>query len=230
MVYKHYTLRRLKYAFGGYKKKKYKRRIFHISYIYIALLFVSVSLFVFYSIHKLSLISVNLAYDQINNNMRKISSEIADELMRTYSLTYSSIITANTDENGSMQFLNTDFNNINKFKQDFEKRIAEYLNENTCIKCYVPLGAVLYGDLFSTIGPKIPIGILISSHADVEFRDSFSNGGINQTKHTILLNIKIFSKPHNIAVSSTVETSFDIPIAESIIVGEVPNIMLKEIQ
>ena len=230
MVCKRYTLRRLKYALGGYKKKGYKGRRFHISYIYIALLLVAVSLFVFYSGQRLGSISVNLACDQINNNMRKISSDIAGELMNSHSLTYSSIITANKDENGSVQFLNTDFNNINKFKQDFEKSISEYLNKNTYIKCYVPLGAVFCSDLFSTIGPEIPIGILISSHAEVEFRDAFSSGGVNQTKHTILLNIKIFSKLHNAAVSSTIETSFDIPIAESIIVGEVPSVMLKEIQ
>ncbi len=230
MGYKRYTLRRLKYAFGGYKKKRHKRLPFHISYIYISLLLVSVSLFIFYAGQRLSLISVNLACDQINNNMRKISSDIAGELMKTHSLTYASIINANTDNNGNVQFLNTDFNNINKFKQDFEKRIAEYLNKNTYIKCYVPLGAVFYSDLFSSIGPEIPIGILISSHAEVEFRDAFSSGGVNQTKHTILMNIKIFSKLHNTAVSSTVETSFDIPIAESIIVGDVPSVMLKEMQ
>ncbi|MBQ3573909.1 MAG: sporulation protein YunB [Clostridia bacterium] len=230
MAYKRYPLRRLKYAFGGYKKKGNRGHIFHISYIYIALLLVFVSVFVFYSGEKLSIISANLACDQINNNMRKISSDIAGELMTTHSLTYSSIITANTDDKGSVQFLNTNFNNINEFKQDFEKKIAEYLNENTYIKCYVPLGAVFCSDLFSTIGPEIPIGILISSHAEVDFRDAFSSGGVNQTKHTILMNIKIFSKLHNAAVSSTVETSFDIPIAESIIVGEVPSVMLKEMQ
>lgn len=230
MSYKRYAIRRLKYAFGGYKKKRHKRHFFHISYIYISLLLVSVSLFVFYSGQRLSLISVNLACDQINNNMRKVSSDIAGELMKAHSLTYSSIITANTDENGGVQFLSTDFNNINKFKQDFEQNIAEYLNENTHIKCYVPLGAVFCRDLFSTLGPEIPIGILISSHAEVEFKDAFSSGGVNQTKHTILMNIKIFSKLHNAAISSTVETSFDIPIAESIIVGEVPSLMLKEMQ
>ena len=230
MGYKHYTLRRFKYAFGGYKKRGYKRRRFHISYIYIPLLLVSVSLFLFYSIERLNLISANLACDQINNNMRIVSSDIASELMRTHSLTYSSIISANTDDNGNVQFLTTDFNNINKFKQDFEQKIAEYLSQNAYIKCYVPRGALCWGDLFSAIGPKIPIRILISSHAKVEFRDTFSSGGVNQTKHSILMNIKIFSKLHNRVVSSNVETSFDIPIAESIIVGDVPSLMLKEMQ
>ena len=230
MNYGRYTLRRLKYAFGGYKKKRCRRYSFSIFYIYVLLFIALISFSVFYGGQRIGEISTALAYDQINNNMRNICNNIAEELIKKHSLTHSSIFTTHTDETGGVQSLNTNFDKINGFKQDFEQDITQYLNENNYIKCYVPLGAVFCKDLFSSAGLKIPIGILVSSHTELEFCDTFSSAGVNQTKHTVLLKVKILSKLHNSLTSSQVETNVDIPIAESIIVGDVPSVMLKEMQ
>ena len=87
----------------------------------------------------------------------------------------------------------------------------------------IPLGSISGNEVLSNLGPKIPIQINPTGVVTTEFRSEFEAAGINQTLHRIYLytvcRINIIT-PYRILSN---EVSSEVIVAESIIVGPVPD-------
>lgn len=87
----------------------------------------------------------------------------------------------------------------------------------------IPLGQTLGSKLLANYGPRITVKIMPIGSVNVTFIDKFQQAGINQVRHILYLNIETSVK---IVVPLTTEgviVNNQIPIAETIIVGEVPH-------
>lgn len=86
----------------------------------------------------------------------------------------------------------------------------------------IPVGSALGGQILAGRGPNIYVKIIPVGSVTTEFVTEFQNAGINQTRHKIYLkaqtNIRIIVPTG----SSKIQIESHIPIAESIIVGSVP--------
>ena len=91
----------------------------------------------------------------------------------------------------------------------------------------VPLGALTGIEAFAGVGPNIHFRIIPVSSVSCHFSSEFESVGINQTKHSIYLNviadisIVMPSRTENFAVLT------EILIGESVIVGTVPDAYLQ---
>jgi len=87
----------------------------------------------------------------------------------------------------------------------------------------VPLGSLLSNQIFANFGPRLPVGILPVGTVEVNFRTQFDKAGINQTRHRIFLVVD--GKIQIVAPLSSkiINVSTEVPIAENIIIGDVPN-------
>ena len=56
----------------------------------------------------------------------------------------------------------------------------------------------------------------------MELKSSFESAGINQTRHQIYMEIRTSAYSYLTGMSSTTEVSTDVAVAETVIVGEVP--------
>lgn len=87
----------------------------------------------------------------------------------------------------------------------------------------IPMGTLSGVSLFAGLGPNIRATFLPVSGITSKFRSQFLSAGVNQTLHRIelLLSVTVeIALPGGMA-SVTVETGM--PVAESVIVGEVPS-------
>lgn len=101
--------------------------------------------------------------------------------------------------------------------------IKENLN---CIKedtINVPLGQAFGSQILANYGPNIKVSIAPVGNVDVKFYDEFQQAGINQVRHILYLKINTTIKIVIPLVSETVLVENNIPIAETIIVGQVPD-------
>lgn len=138
------------------------------------------------------------------------------------------LISAEKDNNGKITSINPDIARINRLKSEIAITVSERLNDTTNSKIKVPMGNLSGISFFSNKGPKITFNLVPYGKTNVDFATSFSEAGINQTRHRVdvkvELNIALLLS--NKAISSVkVETT--VPISETIIVGDVPESYIK---
>ena len=86
----------------------------------------------------------------------------------------------------------------------------------------IPLGAALGVPFLSAMGPLIPVRIVPVSAVSAAFSTEFESAGINQTRHKIYLSLQTSVRLVIPSGARQVLLQSQVLIAESIIVGEVP--------
>lgn len=146
------------------------------------------------------------------------------EVLSDTEIRYEDIVTITRKEDGTLTSLTVNLFKINELKSRFTVAINKIINEKESAKIYIPFGNITGVELFSGMGPVIPVELRQSGSTLIDFENTFTDAGVNQTRHTVLL--KITSKismlmPNNLYGGT--ETVTSVPIAESIIVGDVPD-------
>ena len=88
---------------------------------------------------------------------------------------------------------------------------------------FLPLSEILGVRIVGAGGPKIKVETIVEGNVDINFKSEFTNAGINQTKHTLYVDIT--TNVVTIAPFYTNENKYTnkIMIAETIIVSDVPS-------
>lgn len=86
----------------------------------------------------------------------------------------------------------------------------------------IPLGNTINSQILSQYGPKITVKIVPKGSVKVDFATEFEESGINQTIHRVYLTINVSVRIIVPLAADTANISSTVPIAETIIVGDVP--------
>ncbi len=86
----------------------------------------------------------------------------------------------------------------------------------------IPMGAALGIRFFAGSGPRIPIQIVPVGAVKTQFSTEFQSAGINQTRHKISMILSTTVRLVIPSGSQRVDVVSTVPIAETIIVGTVP--------
>jgi sporulation protein YunB len=111
---------------------------------------------------------------------------------------------------------------MNSLASEVALTVQETIKSIRASSIQVPLGNIFGSQLLAQYGPKININVTPIGRVNVSFSTEFEQSGINQTRHKIYLNINAQVKTIIPFSSSTMTVESMIPIAETIIVGKVP--------
>ncbi len=137
-------------------------------------------------------------------------------------VTYEELIDAQMDAQGRVSMLRANTMRMNELASQ-TALLAEWelgSAENQVVE--IPLGAALGVSFLSGFGPRLEVQILPVGAVHTSFDTEFETAGINQTRHKIFLNLRATVSLIVPTGSQLVEVTSTVPIAESIIVGEVP--------
>lgn len=152
----------------------------------------------------------------------KIISDCTYDILADLNINYNDLITVTMLDNKEVSSIQTNINTVNNVKSKIVSSITEKLNEKGNYKYQIPLGTVLGNDYLIDRGPKIDFKISPIGFAACDIISRFTSAGINQTQHQILLKIQVnittLIPLHN--ADTTITTDF--VIAETVIVGKVP--------
>lgn len=156
------------------------------------------------------LLSTNLINDSISSY---VSSN---------KVTYDSLMTLSKNTENKVTSIEANALNISALKANISLDISNKLREITHQALKVPIGTLLGGEFLSGRGPKITFYISLSGNVKTDVSSEFYDAGINQTIHSIAVNItaSVFIVCPGYNTSTTVETNM--LVAETVIVGEVP--------
>lgn len=137
-------------------------------------------------------------------------------------IAYEELIDAQMDAQGRVSMLRANTMRMNELASQTALLAERELGsaENQVVE--IPLGAALGVSFLSGFGPRLEVQILPVGAVHTSFDTEFETAGINQTRHKIFLNLRATVSLIVPTGSQLVEVTSTVPIAESIIVGEVP--------
>ncbi len=131
------------------------------------------------------------------------------------------------DSNKNVSALKTDTQKITLANSKIVQQAVNSLCKNDCITVNIPLGTLSGGAIFSGKGPNIKIKVKISPEVISHIENEFYESGINQTIHRIVakINVKTYALLPFSAKEFNVSAKFC--LAETVIVGKVPDAYTK---
>ena len=149
-------------------------------------------------------------------------NDAVSETISGSALQYDDLVLFEKDIDGRITALKTNMLKINRLKSGISNRVIEKISGMEPSRLSVPLGNILEGELFAGRGPRIPVRIVPVGTVNTELLNSFSEAGINQTRHEIILKVSVSIGVLMPGSTSETAASSQITIAETIIVGTVP--------
>ena len=138
-------------------------------------------------------------------------------------IAYDQLMDVQTDSGGRVAMLRANTMRMNQIATQTAIMAQEELNsiENQMVD--VPLGAALGIRFLGGFGPRLSVQIVPIGAVSTHFETEFETAGINQTRHKNFLTLETSVSLIVPADSRMVQVTSTVPIAESIIVGQVPD-------
>lgn len=136
---------------------------------------------------------------------------------------YNELVDITYDENRNVKSIVIDSIKVNKIKSGIVLAIQNEIINNGKFSIGIPVGTVIGSSFLLNRGPTIPINMVMSSAVQSNVVSSFEGSGINQTLHRLTLNIDMDIYMVMPWYRSNSNFATDFIIAETIIVGDIPD-------
>lgn len=175
---------------------------------------------------RLAPLAEELLATQVDNQASDTINAAIDEQIALGEIDYDRMITLETDAQGNVTAIKSNIAEINRLKTSVLKRIDSKLENMSLEELGVPIGSVVLPELFSGRGPEIPVRVLAVRTSDAVFHSNFESAGINQTLHSIYIDIHVVITILTWTGTQEIAVDASVVAAETVIVGTVPTTYL----
>lgn len=125
---------------------------------------------------------------------------------------------------GKITSISLNTKNANKIRAVLAEKINSMLSEEKHSTFHIPVGNLTGNPLFSGRGFEIPIRIIPLGSIDADICSELTDAGINQTKHSVYIKTSAKVSLMTPFSSAVTETKTNIPLTETVIVGDIPHL------
>lgn len=195
----------------------------------IVILLVLVLLFVlFYGLRsKYRLVIRDLAETSVKNATSDLANDAIAKQIENGSIQYDRIVYFEKDLEGHITALKTNIGEVNHLKTDILNIINGQILALDAADIGIPIGSLFLPEFFSGRGPTIPVHILAIRNSEATFTSHFTQAGINQTLHQLVMELNVDAAVLVLGETSTFSVSSQVVAAETVIVGAVPNTFIQ---
>lgn len=158
--------------------------------------------------------AVSIGSDSINYTVADYFEE--------HQYNYDDFVLLSSNSSNEITSVQTNTSLMNKVKADLSIHLQDYIDELKTGIVTIPLGNIFNNPVLSGLGPDIKIKVKPTDISDLNFCDSFESAGINQVRHKIYIEAVVTISIHCASMSKTEVITDTIPVAETVIVGRVP--------
>ncbi len=168
-----------------------------------------------------------VAQRHATNLATRLIHEAVDVQILKHNYTYADFVTMQTDDTGQVQSLAVNPTTVNRLKAEVALAVEKRVREMTHTSVQVPYAAFLSDDLAVGYGPRVELELAPTGYCIVDFENSFTAVGINQTKHQVDIVVQANFTMVTAFAGSGVTVQTRMPVAQTVIVGGVPNSYLQ---
>jgi len=203
-----------------------RRRRFWIRFWVILILILTAGLFIMVR-SRLWPVVKNLAETQVKNTTSDLINDAILEQIVNGNIQYDRIVFFEKDLNGRITALKTNMAEVNRLKTDILNLINDEILAQDTSHLGVAIGSLVFPEFLSGKGPEIPVKILSIRNSDATFQSYFSEAGINQTLQQLTMDVLVDVTILVLGQTDTFTVSSQVVVAETIIVGDVPDTYLQ---
>ena len=168
-----------------------------------------------------------LARTQVMNATSDLINDSIDRQIEIENVRYDRIEYFEKDLDGKITALKTNMSEVNRLKTDILNLINDEILELDSSDVGVAIGSLILPEFFAGRGLEIPVQILSIRNSDASFNSNFTQAGINQTLHQIVMEVSVDVTVLVLGRTDSFTISSQVVIAETIIVGQVPDTFLQ---
>ena len=135
---------------------------------------------------------------------------------------YDDLMNVRMDQKGQVALLSANTIRMNQLANRAGQAALRRLEAMSSARVTVPLGAALGLTMLAGSGPGIPVSVVPVGSVRTEFATEFEACGVNQTRHKVYLQVEASVRIVIPTGAKTTNVAANMLVAESIIVGAVP--------
>ena len=170
---------------------------------------------------------IALAETQIRNATSDLINDAIDKQIETGNVQYDRIVYFEKDLDGRITALKTNISEVNRLKTDILNLINDEILALDTSNLGIPIGSLILPEIFAGKGPEIPIHILSIRNSDASFVSNFSDAGINQTLQQLTMNVSVDVAVLVLGEDSSFNVNSQVVVAETVIVGQMPDTLFQ---
>ena len=166
---------------------------------------------------------LSLAQTQVRNSTSDLINEAIDGQIENGNIQYDRIVYFEKDLDGRITALKTNMSEVNRLKTEILNRINDEILAMDTDQLAIPLGSLMLPEFFAGRGPGIPVDILSIRNSDASFSSRFTEAGINQTLQQLIMEVTVDVTVLVLGKTDSFTVNSQVVVAETVIVGQVPN-------
>ena len=168
-----------------------------------------------------------LVESRVTSRLSSVTASKIAEVLDLEKVSYDDLIHIAYDTAGAVRSVSVDTVKITLLKQKLALALLSSLQKEEGLAISVPLGNLIGFLPLSGQGPDLPVSLTAAESLRASFSSSFTEAGINQTRHTVSFCFEI--TVYCLFSGRTREITFlsSFPAAETIIVGDVPDTLTQ---
>ena len=168
-----------------------------------------------------------LSQTQVRNSTSDLTNDAIAMQIEQGNIAYDRIVYFEKDLDGRITALKTNIGEVNRLKTDILHIINDEILALDTFDIGIPLGSLFLPEFLSGKGPTIPVRILAIRNSEGSFTSNFREAGINQTLQQIVMDISVDVTVLVLGQTDSFTISSQVVVAETIIVGQVPDTFLQ---
>ena len=170
---------------------------------------------------------VGLARTQVSNSTSDLINDAINMQIEIGDIQYERIVYFEKDLDGRITALKTNMSEINRLKTSILNLINDEILAMDSSQLGIPLGSLILPEILSGRGKEISVKIIAIRNSDAYFESNFTQAGINQTLHTLAMNVLVDVSVLILGKTEHFTVSSQVVVAQTVIIGDVPDTYLN---
>lgn len=207
-----------------YYREKYKKRKRRKAFLCLGLFFGFIVASFAYVFCVVNPVVIEASEHAVYSLSTSAVSDAVYDVLSEENVTYNDLVHVEYDDAGNITLIQLQTVRLNLIARRFYQVAQIYLDNMGQRGVNVPLGAFTGLPFLSGLGPNVNLKLISIGAMTSQFESVFLSSGINQTLHKVYINLYASVSMILPAYSATIDSVTEMLVAESVIVGEVPEI------
>lgn len=153
----------------------------------------------------------------------KVINSSIEKVLLENGFDYGDYVEIMKDDTGNIIAVSADAVKLNVLISKMVLDVQQDISQKGKINFKIPIGSITGSAYLIGRGPDIPMGVRVSTAVKHTVTSEFSDAGVNQTLHRMVLHISTSAFVTVPFYTSSTTAEVQVPLAETVIVGKVPD-------